>query len=190
LPQLQTWAELQVVPAGQVVGQPSVPPQLSPMSPQYCCTPLALLHVTFTQSGPPTHTFLLPQTQLGPEAEQSAPQESELPQLSPTVPQYWPPEAGLQVSGVHTPGGPLHKPPSQSHPVFVHVVPQSTFDPHPSPTTPQYWSLFAVTQASGTQPDPGAALHRPSSLQAQLAFVHVVPQWTVPPHASPISPQY
>jgi hypothetical protein len=91
---------------------------------------------------------------------------------------------------MHTPGGPLHKPPSQSHPAFVHVVPQSTFDPHPSPTTPQYWSLFAVTQASGTQPDPGAALHRPSLLQAQLVFVQVVPQCTVEPQPSPMSPQY
>jgi len=87
LPQLQTWAEAQAVPAGQLVGQLSVPPQPSPISPQYCCTPLALLQATFTQSAPPTHTLLLPHTQLVPEAEQSVPQASALPQPSPMVPQ-------------------------------------------------------------------------------------------------------
>jgi hypothetical protein len=159
------------------------------MSPQYCCTPLALLQETLTQSGPPTHTFLLPHTQLLPEAEQSAPQGSGLPQASPTVPQYCPPDAGLQVSGVHTPIGPLHKPPSQTHPVFVHVAGHLTVPPHPSPRSPQYWSPFAVKQDNGRQPDPGAALHRPS-WQAQLAFVQVDPQCTVAPHPFPMSPQY
>src|ERR1700690_2958454 len=121
LPQLQTWAELQVVPVGHVDGQVSVPPHPSPMEPQYCCTPLAVLQATFTQSGPPTQTLLLPHTQLVPEAEQSVPQASELPQPSPTVPQYCPPEAGLQVSDVHTSGNPLHRPPWQVHPVLLHV---------------------------------------------------------------------
>jgi hypothetical protein len=79
------------------------------MSPQYCCTPLVLLQVAFTQSGPPTHAFLPPHTQPVPAAEQSAPQSSELPQPSPMVPQYRPPEAGLQASGVQAGGWPLHR---------------------------------------------------------------------------------
>jgi hypothetical protein len=179
----------QGVPFAHVAGQPSVAPQPSPTLPQYCCTPLALLQETFTQSGPPTHTLLLPHTQFAPEAEQSVPQGSELPQPSPTVPQYCPPEAGLQVSDAHTPGGPLQRPPWQVHPVLLQVVPQSTFDPHPSPTTPQYWSPFVVVQASGTQLAAGPALHRPS-WQVQLAFAQVVPQCTVDPHPSPMSSQY
>jgi hypothetical protein len=159
------------------------------MEPQYCCTPLVLLQETLWQSGPPTHTLLLPHTQLVPEAEQSVPHGSALPQPSPTVPQYWPPEVGLQSSGVQIGGLPLHNPSWHAHPVFAQVVPQSTFDPHPSPTTPQYWSPFAVRQASGLQLAPGPALHRPS-WQAQLAFAQVVPQCTVAPQPSPMSPQY
>jgi hypothetical protein len=63
-------------PFAHVGGQLSVPPQPSPTSPQYCCTPLALLQVVFLQSGPPTHTLLL-QVQFVPAAEQSVPQSSE-----------------------------------------------------------------------------------------------------------------
>ena len=95
-----------------------------------------MLQVSFWQLGPPTHT-LLPHTQLVPALEQSVLQLSEPPQPSPTVPQYWPPDAGLQVSAVQTPGDPLHKPPWQVHPVFGQVVPQSSELPQPSPMTPQ-----------------------------------------------------
>jgi hypothetical protein len=129
LPQLsQTWAEVapQGKPFEQVAGQLSVPPQASPISPQYCCTPLALLQVALTQSAPPTHAFLLPHTQPLPAAEQSVPQASEWPQPSPMVPQYWPPEAGLQVSGVHAGGCPLHRLSWQVHPAFVQADPHSS----------------------------------------------------------------
>jgi hypothetical protein len=121
----------------QVAAQLKVPPQASPTSPQYCWTPLALVQLTFWQLGPPTHTLLLPHTQPVPADEQSVPQLSELPQPSPTVPQYLPPEAGLQVSAVQTGGAPLHKPPWQVHPVFGQVAPQSSELPQPSPMTPQ-----------------------------------------------------
>jgi hypothetical protein len=175
-------------PFAHVAGQLSVPPQLSPTSPQYCCTLLALLQVVFWQSGPPTHTLLV-HVQPLPAAEQSVPQSSEWPQLSPTVPQYWPPAATLQDTGVQTSFGPLHKPVSQSHPLLLHAFPQFTDDPQLSPSTPQYWSLFAVRQASGVQLARGSALHRPLS-HTQLLLAQVVPQCTVDPHPSPMSPQY
>ena len=189
LPQPQIWAEgrPQVVPLGHVVGQLNVPPQLSPILPQYCWTPAELLHATFTQSDPPTHTLFVPHTQLAPEAVQSVPQGSALPQPSPTVPQYWPPAAGLQVRAGHTPGTPLHRPPWQVHPAFVHAVPQSTDDPQPFPTTPQYWSPLAVVQASGRHPEP--PLHRPP-WQVHPDLVHAVPQSTDDPHPFPTTPQY
>ena len=117
---------------------------------------------------------MLPHAQPLPEAEQSVPQSSELPQPSPTIPQYRPP-AGVQVFAGHIPVCPLHKPPVHCHPGFVHVVPQCTVDPHPSPMSPQYWSPFAVVQSSGVQLARGPALHR-WSWQVQLSFVQVFPQ--------------
>jgi len=132
---------------------------------------------------------LLPHNQPLPAAEQSVPQSSELPQPSPMFPQYWPPDGGLQARGVHAGGWPLHRLFWQFHPVFVQVVPQSSELPQPSPMAPQYWSPFAVVQVSGTQPAVGPALHR-LSWQVHLSFVHVVPQWIVDPHPSPMSPQY
>jgi hypothetical protein len=127
----------QGVPFAQVAAQLSVPPHASPTSPQYCWTPLALVQLTFWQPGPPTHTLLPPHTQPLPAAEQSVPHASELPQPSPTVPQYWPPEAGLQVSEVHTPGGPLHMLFWQTQPVFGQVTAQASELPQPSPMSPQ-----------------------------------------------------
>ena len=123
----------QATPLEQVGGQLNVPPHASPILPQYCCTPLALLQVAFTQSTPPTQTFLSPHAQLLPAAEQSVPQLSELPHPSPMVPQYWPPEAGVQVSGVQPAGGPaLHRRSWQVHPSLAQVVEQCVVDPHPS----------------------------------------------------------
>jgi hypothetical protein len=156
------------------VPQLSEPPQPSPTVPQYW-PPAAGLQVIFEQLVPPTHMLLLPHPQPLPDAEQSVPQLSELPQPSPTIPQYWPPAAGLQATGVHIPVGPLHKPSWHCHPVFVQVVPQCAVDPHPSPISPQYWSPFAVVQASAVQLASGPALHR-WSWQVQLSFVQVVPQ--------------
>jgi hypothetical protein len=123
--------------AEQSVPQLSEPPQPSPTVPQYW-PPAAGLQVIFEQLVPPTHMLLLPHPQPLPDAEQSVPQLSELPQPSPTIPQYWPPAAGLQATGVHIPVGPLHKPSWHCHPVFVQVVPQCAVDPHPSPISPQY----------------------------------------------------
>jgi hypothetical protein len=80
----------QATPLAQVAGQGGsrVPPQPSPMSPQYCCTPSALLQVAATHPSPPTHTLpLRGHTQPLPAAEQSVPQSSEPPQPSPMVPQ-------------------------------------------------------------------------------------------------------
>jgi hypothetical protein len=189
LSQLQTWAALQAVPSGQAVGQLNVPPHPSPMSPQYC-PPSAGLQEILWQAGPPTHTFLLPHTQspLAPAVEQSVPQSTARPQPSPTIPQYWPPAAGLQeIAGQSF--GPLHKPSWQVHPALAHVVPQSTFPPHLSPSTPQYWSLFAVMQARGVHTS-GPPLHMPSVPQAQPGLLHVFPHGTSPPHPSPMLPQY
>ena len=180
----------QGVPFAHAGGQLRVAPQASPTSPQYCCTPLALLHVTGTQPVPPTHELLLPHTQPLPAAEQSVPQLSEPPQLSPIVPQYRPPVSGLQVSGVQPAVGPaLHRLPWQVHPLFVQVLPQSSEFPQPSPMVPQYWSPFAVLQVSGVQPAVGPALHR-LFWQVHPGFVQVVPQCTVDPQPSPMSPQY
>jgi hypothetical protein len=81
--------------------------------------------------------FALPHTQLLPAVEQSVPHASELPHPSPTVPQYCPPVAGLQVSEVHTLGGPLHKLFWQIQPALGQVAPQASELPQPSPMSPQ-----------------------------------------------------
>jgi hypothetical protein len=96
-----------------------------------------LLQLSFWQFGPPTHTLLPPHSQPLPAVEQSVLQASELPQPSPTVPQYWPPEAGLQVSDVHTPAGPLHRLFWQIHPLLGQVAAQASELPQPSPMVPQ-----------------------------------------------------
>jgi hypothetical protein len=105
------------------------------------------------------------------------------------VPQYWPPEAGVQDSGVQTAGGPLHKLSSQLQPLLLQVLPQSSELPQPSPMIPQYWSPLAVVQFRGTQPAVGPALHR-WSWQSQPAFVQVAAQSTELPQPSPMVPQY
>ena len=179
----------QGTPFEQVAGQLSVAPQPSPMSPQYCCPPLALLQLTFAQPAPPTHAFLLPHSQPLPAVEQSALQVSELPQPSPMVPQYWPPEAGLQVSDVQAGAWPLHRLFWQAQPLLVQEVPHSSELPQPSPMVPQYWSPLAAVQVSGVQPAVGPALHTPS-WQVHPGFAQVVPQCAVDPHPSPMSPQY
>jgi hypothetical protein len=54
---------------------------------------------------------------------------------------------------------------------------------------PQYWSPLAERQVSGTQPAIAPALHRPFS-QVHPVFAQEVPQGSVDPHPSPMSPQY
>jgi hypothetical protein len=71
----------------------------------------------------------------------------------------------------------------------VQVVPQSSELPQPSPMVPQYWSPLAVVQVSGVQPAVGPALHR-LLWQVHPVFVHTVPQCSVEPQPSPMSPQY
>ena len=58
------------------------------------------------------------------------------PQPSPILPQYWPPPAIAQVSGVQLAG--TQRPPLQIWPA-AHV-PQSSSRPQPSPTLPQYFA--------------------------------------------------
>jgi len=54
---------------------------------------------------------------------------------------------------------------------------------------PQYSSPLAVEQVSGWQPEPGPALHR-LFWHVHPVLVHVLPQGSVDPQPSPISPQY
>jgi len=95
----------------------------------------------------------------------------------------------VQVSGVHTPGDPLHRLFWQVQPDLLQVSPQSSGLPQPSPIVPQYWSPLAVVQASGTQPAVGPALHR-LFWQVQPVFAQVVGQSNELPQPSPIVPQY
>jgi hypothetical protein len=81
--------------------------------------------------------LLLPHTQPLPAAEQLVLQASESPQPLPMVPQYWPLEVGLQVTGVQTAGGPLHRLFWQIHPSWGQVAPQLSEFPQPSPMSPQ-----------------------------------------------------
>jgi hypothetical protein len=119
---------------------------------------------------------------------QVLPQSTELPQPSPTIPQYWSPLVVVQASGVQTAAPPLHRWSWQVHPLFVQVVPQSSELPQPSPIVPQYWSPFVVVQVAATQPEPDPALHRPWS-HTQPALGQVALHSSVPPHPFPIDPQ-
>ena len=111
-----------------------------------------------------------------------SPQSSAPPQPLPMRPQYWPPDAGLQLTGVqsalpHTLASP---PPAQ---VFVPVhSPHSRTPPQPSPMVPQKLPP-ANAQPSGTQP---ASTHTP--------FRHSLPSVQAPqssgrPQPSPTTPQ-
>jgi hypothetical protein len=71
-------------PLGQVVPQSSVPPQPSPMAPQYL-SPLTVSQVSGTQVVDPLHRLLL---HVQPCLAQVVPQSNLPPHLSPMVPQY------------------------------------------------------------------------------------------------------
>jgi len=135
--------------------------------------------------GPALHRW---SWQVHPGLVQVLPQSSELPQPSPTVPQYWSPFVVVQASGVQTPIGPLHRLSWQPQPLLLQVLPQLTELPQPSPMVPQYWSPFAVVQVAATQPEAGPALHRPLS-QTQPALGQVALHASVPPQPFPIDPQ-
>jgi hypothetical protein len=122
------WLPTQVSPAMQSPHS-RLPPQLSPMLPQYLRDPTP--QVAWVQLGPPTHWWLLQIQLFG----QGASQASFPPQPSPTSPpQYWPPVLA-HASGVHVPVG--------THCLLLQTSPsmqpaQSRLPPQPSPMLPQY----------------------------------------------------
>jgi hypothetical protein len=54
------------------------------------------------------------------------------------VPQYLSPLGAAQVDAVHTEGGPMHMPWSQSQPDLAQVLLQWTIPAQPSSMSPQY----------------------------------------------------
>jgi hypothetical protein len=82
-PALQTPLSHDHPALGQVVPQSSVPPQPSPMAPQYL-SPLAVSQVSGTQVDGPLHMLLL---QVHPGLSQVVPQSNWPPHLSPMTPQ-------------------------------------------------------------------------------------------------------
>ena len=127
--------EPQVSPPGQALPQSMVPPQPSPILPQYCPPP-AGVQVSFLQPGSPQTPGWVPPAappQIAGAAQ--VPQSRVPPQPSPTTPQNREPPA-LQVRGTQ-PAPATHNPEAlqiwgKSQP------PQSMARPHPSPTRPQY----------------------------------------------------
>jgi hypothetical protein len=88
----QTWFA-HVPEPGHIAGHFNVPPQPSPMSPQYC-PPSGVVQEIFLHEGPPVQIpWVASQVQPGPALAQSSPQERTPPQPSPTMPQYLPPLA-------------------------------------------------------------------------------------------------
>ena len=86
-------------------------------------------------SGDP-HTWLTVSPQVEPSGH--APQASAPPHPSQMVPQYLSPLGAAQVDAVHTEGGPMHMPWSQSQPDLAQVLLQWTIPPQPSSMSPQY----------------------------------------------------
>ena len=111
--------------------QSIVLPQLSPTTPQYW-PPIGLQLRRLVQlvSGVPhAPGTYAPQVWGALQPWQSR----EAPQPSPILPQYWPPPATAQVSGVQFAG--THSPPLHTWP--VPQLPQSSARPQPSPILPQ-----------------------------------------------------
>ena len=120
----------------QVVPQSSELPHPSPMVPQYW-SPFEVVHTIGTQPavGPALHRWLWHSQ---PAFVQVAAQSTELPQPSPMVPQYWSPDAVVQVLAKQPDVGPaLHRPSTHRHPALGQVEPQSRVPPQPSPMAPQ-----------------------------------------------------
>ena len=95
------------------VPQSMVPPQSSPMTPQYW-PPIGLQLTRFVQL--PAARRTRPAMPAPPQVRGAVqpPQSSVPPQPSPIMPQYLPPPAVLQVSGVQLAG--THRPPLQVWP--------------------------------------------------------------------------
>src|SRR5262245_25306198 len=165
------------MPPGQAMPQSRVPPQPSPMTPQYRPPP-AGVQLPGTQLGSP-HTPATPRPpQLA--GDMQAPQSSIPPQPSPTTPQKRDP-AGLQVSGTHP--APATHSPEPLHTWAPAQPPQSMARPQPFPTVPQYFPV-ATWQASGWHSRP--ATHTPRS---QISLPGHEPQSMVPRQPSPMTPQ-
>src|SRR5215831_9871730 len=101
------------------------------------------------------------------------------PQPLPMVPQYWPPPAGLQLSGVHSDAGAPHTPVTPPPPQVWGAVqlPQSRVAPQPSPTLPQNWAPVGV-QVRATQLGPPVQMllvHTPSPGQVPQSSVALQP---------------
>jgi hypothetical protein len=154
--------------------QSKLPPQPSPMVPQYW-PPLAAVQVPFVQLAG-MHTLFALHT--WPEGQ--SPQGKDPPQPSPTVPQNWLPLLP-QVRGMQ---------PAFTQTLFVQLVPaaqvpQSKPWPQPSPMVPQNW-VVAAEQVAATQLEPPT--HR-LLVQVQSAL-QFMPQSMVPLQPSPMDPQY
>src|SRR3954454_23266448 len=142
----------QVCPVGQAALQVRVPPQPSPMVPQYCAPPdWQVSRMQPAGGGAPQIPASPPPPQLCPAGQ--VPQSMVLPQPSPTSPQYWPfghwhitdmqPAIGgdPQTPGMRPATGADPQPPGMPPPPQLWPLgqpPQSRVLPQPSPTTPQY----------------------------------------------------
>jgi hypothetical protein len=178
----------QVWPAGQLAPQLRLPPQPSPMVPQYW--PVAVVHevsrVQVAGSGPQTPGVAAPQT--WPAGQ--LPQVRGRPQPSPMVPQYWPPFAAVQVMAVQpAPGAQTFATPPPPHTWPVGQAAQLRMPPQPSPMVPQYWPLTGA-QVRGVQPA-GVAPQTPGVPPPPQVWPAGQPaQSMVRPQPSPTSPQY
>jgi hypothetical protein len=105
-------------------------------------------------------------------------QSSDPPQPSPIMPQYCPPPATAQVSGVQPAG--THRPPLQTCPL-AHI-PQSTERPQPSPIVPQYFAPAPPdAQVIGVQLGPPMQIPGFIAPPLQVASPGQVPQSSMPP---------
>jgi hypothetical protein len=94
---------------------------------------------------------------------------------------------------VHAPGPQTFGVPPLPHGMpSGHVAPQSSSPPHPFPIFPQYWPPVAGAHATGVvqrAPDAPHTWSRPPPPQVHPLGQGAL-QSSVPPHPSPISPQY
>jgi hypothetical protein len=119
------------------------------------------------------------------------PQSSWPPQPSPTVPQYCPPPAGLQVALVQLVWAHTLAMPAVPHSLPVGHAPQSSDPPQPLPITPQYRPLERTQLVGFLQvPESVAApqtLGMPPPPQVRPSVQS--PQSSCRPQPSPILPQ-
>src|SRR5436190_558913 len=153
-----------------------LPPQLSPTTPQYW-PPIGLQLRRFVQLDagvPHTPAMLAPPQVWG--ALQLM-QSSGPPQPSPIIPQYWPPPAIAQVSGMQPAG--THSPPLQTWPPAQ--APQSSERPQPSPIGPQYLTAPPDWQVIAVQLGPPMQMPGFVSPPLQVASPGQAPHSSMPP---------